>query len=128
MRLLLDTHTFLWAVQGDSRLPLSVIELLEDPQHTVLLSLVSVWEMAIKKGLGKLELGNTLEGFVEEKISLYGVELLPIHYRHLLRVEALPPFHRDPFDRLLIAQAIEENLPLVSLDSHVRTYPVQLLP
>jgi PIN domain nuclease of toxin-antitoxin system len=128
VKLLIDTHILLWTVNADARLEQTAIDLIEDPETELLLSMASVWEMAIKINLGKLQLGKPLKDFMEETTRLYNVELLPIQLEHLIPIEFLPQHHRDPFDRLLIAQAIVENIPILSQDTAFHQYPIQLLP
>jgi PIN domain nuclease of toxin-antitoxin system len=128
VRLLIDTHILLWTANADARLEQTAIDLIENPETELLLSMASVWEMAIKINLGKLQLGKPLKDFMEETTRLYNVELLPIQLEHLIPIESLPQYHRDPFDRLLIAQAMVENIPILSQDTAFHQYPIQLLP
>jgi PIN domain nuclease of toxin-antitoxin system len=128
VRLLIDTHILLWTANADARLEQTAIDLIEDPETELLLSMASIWEMAIKINLGKLQLGKPLNDFMEETTRLYNVELLPIQLEHLIPIESLPQYHRDPFDRLLIAQAMVENIPILSQDTAFHQYPIQLLP
>ncbi len=121
---LLDTHTFLWLATDDKRLSRTARELVLDPASKLFLSVGSVWEMAIKKSLGRIELAIPLSRLVEEQLKHLRTNLLEIRCEHALLVETLPFHHRDPFDRLLIAQAIEENLPLLSADRKLDPYPV----
>lgn len=127
MRLLLDTHVFLYWVLGDPRLSPLAEASIKDSGTQVYLSAASVWEMAIKLSLGRLRLEGDLLGFVEGELRQNGFQALPVTYRHASRVATLPPLHRDPFDRLLVAQALEENLTLVSGDAEIARYPVELL-
>ena len=127
MRVLLDTHTFLWWVTNDSRLSKSVIKVIEDPEVEVLLSVVTPWEMVIKVGIGKLQLTDTPEVLVREQRSRHHFQILPIKLEHVLKVGALPDHHKDPFDRLLIAQSLEENVPLVTDDPLIQRYVLNIL-
>ena len=127
MRVLLDTHTFLWWVTNDSQLSKSVIEVIKDPEVEVLLSVVTSWEMVIKVGLGKLRLTDTPEVLVREQRSRHHFQILPIKLEHVLKVGALPDHHKDPFDRLLIAQSLEENVPLVTDDPLIQRYVLNIL-
>ena len=127
MRVLLDTHTFLWWVTNDSRLSKSVIEVIKDPEVEVLLSVVTPWEMVIKVGIGKLQLTDTPEVLVREQRSRHHFQILPIKLEHVLKVGALPDHHKDPFDRLLIAQSLEENVPLVTDDPLIQRYVLNIL-
>ncbi len=124
MKLILDTHAFLWWVGDDSRLTTGARRLIGQVENQCFLSLASCWELAIKHSLGKLTLEGPFESFVAEHLSKNGFGLLPIEFRHLVRLTALPFHHRDPFDRLLAAQAIEEQLVLVSADLAFDDYPV----
>ena len=126
MRLLLDTHTFLWFIGGEPQLSAEARRLIEDEANTRYLSIASAWEVAIKSGLGKLDLRMPLAAFWEQ-IPRNGVALLPIAIEQLSVVSALPMHHRDPFDRLLIAQALVERLPIVSTDPLFDAYPVTRL-
>ena len=125
MRILLDTHVFLWWVEGDRALPAKARAALADRENDCLISLASVWELAIKAGLGKLKLALPVKRYVVEHAAANGFRMLDIRMAHLGRVETLAQHHGDPFDRLLIAQAIEENLPIVSADPVFRKYGVK---
>ncbi len=120
MRLLPDTHALLWLLADDDRLSPQAGELLSDPAHEVLLSAAVVWEIAVKRSLGKLE---APEGFVPLLLDT-GAVALAIGIEHAQAVEALPWKHRDPFDRLLVAQAIVEEASLISRDAVLREYGV----
>jgi len=125
MRFILDTHTLLWFFAGNNQLSDRVRELIENPQHTKLISMASVWEMAIKQGQNKLNLNQTAVDYISEKVKIDDFELLPIQLSHLRRISTLQFHHRDPFDRLLIAQGIDENIPILSKDVAFDDYPVQ---
>jgi PIN domain nuclease of toxin-antitoxin system len=127
MKVLIDTHIFIWYVQSNEKLTKSVATLINDGRNEILLSTVSIWEMAIKQSTGKLNLGVPYANFIREQMSLNKMELLPISLEHLEIVTSLPFHHRDPFDRLLIAQAIAENIAIVSADSAFSLYPVQII-
>jgi PIN domain nuclease of toxin-antitoxin system len=126
MRLLLDTCAFLWFVTGDSRLSRRARRALEHTQAEVILSAVSVWEIAIKASLGRLSLPAPVDTYIGEKIAS-GFVLIPIEWTHAAAVERLPLHHRDPFDRLLIAQALSENLPIVTSDAGFSAYGVKVV-
>jgi PIN domain nuclease of toxin-antitoxin system len=113
---LLDTHTILWFFWDDPQLSLPAKALIEDPANRKLVSVASCWEIAIKAGLGKLKLGEPGHSFLTREFARNNFELLPISLDHATAVEGLAPHHKDPFDRLLIAQAIVEGLPIVSGD------------
>jgi PIN domain nuclease of toxin-antitoxin system len=125
--LLLDTHTMLWFFWDDPQLSQSAKSLIENPNRRKLVSLASCWEIAIKAGLGKLKLGSSCQSFLRREIAVNNFELLSISLDHATQVEALIPHHKDPFDRLLIAQAMLEKLPLVSADAIFDQYGVARL-
>lgn len=127
MRTLLDTHTFLWFITADARLSAGAEKMIRRGGNEPLLSIASVWEIAIKVGLGRLPIPEPLESFVPEQPRINRIGLLPIELRHTFEVSRLPLHHRDPFDRLIIAQALSEDLPVVSADSAFDSYPVQRL-
>ncbi|OQX08611.1 MAG: twitching motility protein PilT [Desulfobulbaceae bacterium A2] len=126
-RLLLDTHVFLWWVNDDPKLTAVARLAIADANNACYLSLASCWEMAIKSSLGRLQLAKPVARFVTEQLATNGFTLLNIDLRHATKVEKLPFHHRDPFDRLLISQAITEKLTLVSADSIFSGYGVNLL-
>ncbi|MGB9754353.1 type II toxin-antitoxin system VapC family toxin [Roseiflexus castenholzii] len=122
MKLLLDTHAFLWFVGGDERLSPSARALIEDMSNDAYLSIASLWEMAIKISLGRLQLAQPFETFIPHQLSLNRIRLLGITISHTAKVSTLPFHHRDPFDRLLVAQAQVEQMPLVSSDAAFDAY------
>jgi PIN domain nuclease of toxin-antitoxin system len=126
MRLLLDTHAFLWFVTGDARLSRAARRALEAADNELILSAASVWELAIKAGLGRLTLPGSVAEYVAEKVA-QGLSVLSVDWTHAAAVEKLPPHHGDPFDRLLAAQALAENLPLVTGDREFRAYGVKVV-
>jgi PIN domain nuclease of toxin-antitoxin system len=123
MKLLLDTHTFLWFINDDPRLSAKAKALLES-EADVLLSIASLWEIAIKTSLGKLSLPDAYDQFIPQQVTLNDFELLPIDISHLSMVSTLPFHHRDPFDRLLVEQSMVEKVPIVSADSIFKRYAV----
>lgn len=126
MRLLLDTHTFLWFIDDSPRLSAHAKSLLESDAE-LLLSTVSLWEIAIKLSIGKLALARPFDVFIPEQLAFNSIKELSIGLKHLAVVSALAFPHRDPFDRLLIAQAITESLPIVSADAAFDLYSVKRL-
>ena len=126
MRLLLDTHTFIWWDSDPTQLSATASAALRDPANTVLLSVVSVWEILIKAQLGRLSVRLPLPHIVAQQ-QANGLQVLPVTLPHSLALEGLPPIHKDPFDRLLIAQAVVEGAELVSADRLFVQYPVRLL-
>ena len=127
MTLLLDTHAFLWFCQDDPLLSAAAKALIEDPGNRKLRSVASCWEIAIKAGLGKLKLGEPSATYIPAALSRTGFELLPISLAHATSVETLPLHHRDPFDRLLVAQSIIEAFPIVSVDAALDAYGITRL-
>jgi PIN domain nuclease of toxin-antitoxin system len=125
MRVLIDTHIFIWYIQNSERLPSSIATYINDGRNDILLSIASVWEMAIKQSTGKLNLGLPYASFIAEQMRLNSIELLSLRLYHLEVVTTMPFHHRDPFDRILIAQAMLENIGIVSADSIFSSYPVQ---
>jgi len=127
VKLLLDTHTFLWIVGDDARLSPAARSAFRNPQNEVLLSIASIWEILVKAALGKLPFPRPAASYLREQIRHTRVEVLPIMLAHVLRLERLPMRHRDPFDRILVAQALEERIPLVSRDRTLSAYGVEIL-
>lgn len=127
MRLLLDTHAFIyWTIRTDRLSPLA-LSLMQDPGNELFLSLVSLWEMQLKTRLGKLQFPLPLAQIVDEQQHLNGLRLLPLEPAHIYALDQLPFHHKDPFDRLLIAQAVTEHLPILSADHVFPSYPVQVI-
>ncbi len=122
MKLLLDTHSFLWFISGDPRLSLTARTLIEDTRNEAFLSVASLWEIAIKISLGRLQLTQPLEVLIPQQLSLNQIGLLGITISHVAQVAALPFHHRDPFDRLLVAQALVDRMALVSQDPALDAY------
>lgn len=127
MRLLLDTHAFLWFIQADSKLTPFARELIESGDNERLFSVASLWEMAIKSSLGKLDVALPFTELVSEHVAGNAMELLPIAPGHLDVMRQLPFHHDDPFDRLIIAQGLAENVSIVSKDESFDLYGVQRL-
>ena len=125
MRLLLDTQAFLWWVFGDVRLSSTAQNLISDQENECLVSYASAWEIAIKSGLGKLKLSEPVAEFFPAELRNNGFQPLELKLAHLTAVESLPQHHRDPFDRLLITQALAEKLPVVSSDAAFDLYGVK---
>jgi len=126
VKLLLDTHAFLWFVAGDERLGRKARRVIEDDEAELYLSTASVWEMAIKSSLGRLRLPAPLTDYLTEKVA-DRFRILPVEWPHAAAVEALPFHHRDPFDRLLVAQALIEDLTVVTGDAAFRAYGATVL-
>ncbi|NEP11516.1 MAG: type II toxin-antitoxin system VapC family toxin [Symploca sp. SIO2C1] len=127
MNILLDTHVFLWFVNDDPKLSDKLKILIEDENNFCYLSLASLWEMSIKYNLGKLNLDNSYEEFVEAEIIQSRISLIEIKLEHFKINASLPLHHRDPFDRLIIAQSMAENIPIITLDSAFNKYSVTII-
>jgi PIN domain nuclease of toxin-antitoxin system len=127
VNLLLDTHSFIWFVEDSPSLSAQARALIEEPTNAVFLSMASVWEMAIKVSLGKLHLSQPFDLFIPNQLLLNDITILDITVNHTLLVATLPFHHRDPFDRLLIAQSLVERMPCVSIDSVFDGYSVDRL-
>ena len=125
MRFLLDTHAFLWFVLNDSRLSQEALKLISDPKNDLLISPASYWEIAIKVSLGKYEIPGSFQSWMEDQISINNFEILPISITHTAKVATLTFHHRDPFDRLLVAQALSEQIPIISVDRKLDLYSVE---
>ena len=124
MRYLLDTHTLLWFLADDKRLSDSARELIESQSNDIFISIASLWEIAIKVNIGKLILDKPFEQVFPEELRLNNIEILSITVDNLIKLTTLPYHHRDPFDRLIIAQALVENLPIIGVDGNFDTYGI----
>jgi len=124
MNYLLDTHTFLWFIAGNPNLSEKAKEIIEVPENRRFLSIASVWEISIKTSLKKLEINLPLNEFLSEQFSINSIELLDMNFEHVTNVVNLPFFHNDPFDRILISQAIIEKIPIISCDIVFDKYPI----
>ena len=127
MRVLLDTHAFLWWIGDDPRLSERAREVFSDGDNDLVFSAASGWEIAIKARLGWLQVPGDLNTYLLRQLTENYTSVLPVHLSHALRVHALPDHHRDPFDRLLVAQAIVEEIPLLSADPRIARYPVEVV-
>lgn len=127
MKALLDTHTFLWWIANDPQLSLRARQVMVDSNTELFLSVASGWEIAIKSHLGKLRLPPDLQGFVAEQVRVNGIQVLPIEMMHVLHVHTLPDHHRDPFDRLLVAQSQLEKMPILTGDAQIGRYAVTVI-
>jgi len=125
VKLLLDTHAFLWWIRDDESLGRSARKAIGNERNHCYLSVASCWEMAIKRSLGKLEIPEPVDAFVSEQLAANRFGLLPIDLRHVSQVSRLAFHHRDPFDRLLVAQALQEDLVIASADKVFRKYGVE---
>lgn len=125
MDLLLDTHAFLWFIQDDRRLSKTAKSLIEAPSNVRFVSVVSLWEIALKMSVGKLTINGPFAEFILQQLTINQMTLLPIAITHLEKMIELPFHHRDPFDRLLIAQSMNDDLTLLSRDRAFEAYRVQ---
>ena len=127
MKVLLDTHTFLWWITDHPKLPSRVREIIGDGNNELFVSAASGWEIAIKAKLGRLQLPDEPQRFILEQLSLNAIQSLPIQMSHALHLFSLPDHHRDPFDRILISQAQLEGLPILTADPQISLYPVEVI-
>jgi len=126
MELLIDTQSFIWFTEDDPRMPSKIKSLLNNKDNALLLSIVSLWEITIKIGIGKLKLQKSLSDMIND-IYEDGFEILPIKLSHLLELSRLVPIHKDPFDRMIIAQGLAENIPVISSDRVFFEYPIHAI-
>ncbi len=127
MRILLDTQAFIWWDDDHTRLSSDALAACRDKSNTFLLSVASVWEMQIKIQIGKLNFSLPLEEKVQDQQHRNGLEILPIAIKHIFTLNSLPDYHRDPFDRLIVAQSIYEKIALVSNDPQIAQYPARVI-
>ncbi len=126
MKAILDTHAFLWALAGDARMSRHARDIFAGPAD-LSLSMASIWEILIKVQSGKLNFPRPAGPYVLSRLAENRIKTLPISIDHLLALERLPMHHRDPFDRILIAQGLEEKLPIITSDPLFRNYPVEVI-
>jgi PIN domain nuclease of toxin-antitoxin system len=122
---LLDTHAFLWWIEDDIRLSENAREVIINPDNEIIISVISTWEIIIKHSLGKLSLSEAPKDYIEEMLAVNEFTVLPIKLAHTFQIAELPNHHKDPFDRLLIAQSQIEQMPIITLDRQIIKYPVQ---
>lgn len=127
MRALLDTHVLLWWLLDDARLSPRVRMIMTDGRNELLWSVASSWELAIKVGLGKVRVPGPLRSYIPGKLQEQNILTLQVEHAHAFEVAELPLLHRDPFDRLLIAQARIERITLISVDEHLRPYDIEVI-
>lgn len=128
MRLLLDTHVFLWYISNDPKLPAPFVDAIREPSNDIYLSAVSIWEAVIKHGSGKLPLPAPPAEYLSRQREAHGISAPPIDEGAMTHLAALPSLHRDPFDRVLIAQALQHGLTIATVDSDIAAYRVAQLP
>jgi PIN domain nuclease of toxin-antitoxin system len=122
--ILLDTHTFLWFILDDAQLSSKADALISDPSNEISISPVTYWEIAIKISIGKYSLPEPYQVFMDREIGINNFRILAIQPKHTATLIDLPLYHKDPFDRLLISQAIVENMPILSADKAFDAYPI----
>lgn len=127
MRVLLDTASFLWFIGGSNKLSDNALEIMENFDNELVMSVASLWEIAIKISIGKLELAEPFNQLIPQKIQENEIDILQIHLLHLFEMINLPMHHRDPFDRLVIAQGIVERLPIIACDRFFEVYGVDII-
>ena len=127
MKVLLDTHVFLWAIREDERLSLRAREIFIAGRNELLLSVASIWEILLKVQVGKIRFEEPAVGYLKRQIFKNNIRMLPILMDHVAHLESLPLHHRDPFDRILVAQSMEENLSLLSADPLMKSYSVSVI-
>jgi len=127
MRILLDTHIFLWYITGDHRLSPQVAEVITDATNDVYLSVVSLWEALVKYQLGRLPLPSPADEYLKKRQDEHGIVTLPLEGAAVSRILELPPHHRDPFDRMLVCQAMQHDLDIATSDPQVEKYAVRVL-
>jgi len=127
MKVLLDTHTFLWWVTDDPKLSSRVRKIISDGKNELFLSAVSGWEIAIKAQLGRIQIPDKPQTFISEQMVANAIQGLPIQISHAVHIYNLPTHHRDPFDRMLVAQAQLEKLPILTDDPQISQYPVKVI-
>lgn len=127
MKLLLDTHIFLWYITADLRLPTLFRDAIREPKNEVFLSVASLWETIVKYNLGKLPLSQTPEIYIPKERRRHQIKSLSLHENAVKELANLPNYHRDPFDRILICQALANNLTIVTVDAQIQNYNVPYL-
>ena len=127
MRLLLDTHVFLWFISGDKRLPGTIRDNIRDPNNEIYLSVVSLWEVIVKHQLGRLPMPESPGVYLPMQRERHEIASLPLDEASVSQLSGLPPIHRDPFDRMLICQAIQHDLSIVTVDDWIGKYSVPVL-
>ena len=125
MDILLDTHAFIWFINGDKQLSKKSIEIITDIKNDCYLSIASIWEIAIKMSLNRLKIKGGLSN-INEFLTGNNIKLLPITFEHIQTLLGLPFHHRDPFDRIIIAQSIKENLTIVTKDDSIKRYKIKI--
>ena len=128
MKLVLDTHVFLWYIAADPLIPVAYRDAIRDPANEVYLSAASVWEAVIKHALGKLPLPESPAVLLPRERVAHGILTLPVNETEMQQLARLPALHRDPFDRILVAQALHYGLTILTVDNALKAYPAPILP
>lgn len=126
MDILLDTCAVLWFLNGDEKMPVSARDIILNAENTIYVSIATVWEVAIKLSIKKLDFDGGIDGFIEA-LEIEDFSLLEISPEHIKTVVSLPLIHRDPFDRMVIAQAMRENIPIMTTDSEIQKYDINTI-
>lgn len=127
MKILLDTHVFLWLISGDPRLSSSLVSEITSPAHDVFLSIASFWEVIVKHSLGKLPLPQPPSVYLPEQRRRHRVETLPLDEASVARLASLPLLHRDPFDRMIVCQALAHGMSVATVDPVIASYPITVI-
>ena len=127
MRVLLDTHALLWLITGDKRLSKTSMKIFLNTDNRLYFSIISLWEICIKKSLDKISLKNNWLDIIQEEMKTNSIQWLPVEVHHCAKVIELPFYHRDPFDRMLIAQAMTEDLSILSRDNRFSAYDIKCI-
>ena len=127
MKVLLDTHAFLWAITDDAQLSERARTILTTGRNELFVSVVSLWEILVKVQIGKLPLPKPAGRYLQQQLATATMQVLPVMFSHVLQLEQLPLHHRDPFDRLLVAQSIDEDLAILTADPALKSYPAKLI-
>lgn len=127
MRILVDSHVLIWSVEDRSQLSSRVARLLADGRNRQFVSMASIWELATKASIGRLRFARPFDVTIQDALDIHRYEVLQVTLPHTLRLARLPPLHGDPFDRMLVAQAIEERCTLITKDRAIQAYPVEHL-
>ena len=127
MNFILDTHVFIWWNLTPENLSSTVTSLIDNDDNTLFLSIASIWEMQIKISIGKLHFDDLLSEIVSSQINLNDIQILPIKLDHIWQLNNLPFHHKDPFDRMIIAQAMAENIPIMTIDSVFEQYSLEII-
>ncbi len=127
MKVLMDTHALLWAINGDEKLGKEAVKAFNNPETELFFSMAGYWEICIKISLGKLQLARDWERIIEKEMRLNSIKWLQIQKSHLEALVDLPFHHRDPFDRLMVAQSLFENMTMMTKDNEIRKYAISIL-